>query len=116
DPILPAFEEVVASCQLHVPQKPIASTVTGEWLKDQEATDPGYWVKHVKATVRFSTAFAFCHEALDALYLEVGPGTVTATLARQHKSVDRSHVISGLQAQASDGDEWASLSDAAGKL
>jgi amino acid adenylation domain-containing protein len=116
DPILPQFAEIVKSCTFHVPQRPIASTVTGQWLKDQEATNPDYWVSHVKATVRFSTAIAFCHQAMNGLYLEVGPGTVTATLARQHQEIDRNHILSGIQPDKETGNEWPSLIEAAGKL
>ena len=114
-PILDDFEQVVTSISLNVPQKPIASTVTGTWMKDSEATSPSYWVNHVRATVRFSDAFLFIHEALDAVFLEVGPGNVTATLAKQHGGVRTAKIIGGLDA-TNESKEYQSVLHALGKL
>ncbi len=84
EPILAPFADAFADIQLHTPAKPIVSTVTGEWLKDAEATSVEYWVRHVQATVRFSEALTFLEKELNPVLLEVGPGAVTATLAKQH--------------------------------
>ncbi|PPL00242.1 amino acid adenylation domain-containing protein [Parapedobacter indicus] len=97
EPVLEAFRNVFEGITLRTPNKPIVSTVTGTWLKDEEATDADYWVRHVQATVRFSDALLFIEEELNPIFLEVGPGAVTATLARQHGSLIAPNVISGIQ-------------------
>ncbi len=53
DPILALFTETVAKKQLHAPQIPIVSNVTGTWLTDDEAQSPEYWARHFRETVRF---------------------------------------------------------------
>ncbi len=115
-PILDAFKTIVSSVSLAVPRKPIASTVTGDWLKDSEATSPDYWVDHVKSTVRFSDAIQLVHKELNPVLLEVGPGNVTSTLSKQHPGVKVSMTIGGMITQGDGLDEFRSLSDALGKL
>jgi acyl transferase domain-containing protein len=54
EPIMDAFVEIVRSKQLHPPQIPLISNVTGTWLTDEDATDPHYWARHMRETVRFA--------------------------------------------------------------
>ncbi|MCL9779888.1 acyltransferase domain-containing protein [Vibrio sp. S4M6] len=95
EPILPAFKEVIDGIELGVPQIPIASTVTGEWLSDELAIDSKYWVGHVRNPVLFSHAF----KTLMADYpdgfiaLEVGPGRSLESAAKQHFKEDESHTF-----------------------
>lgn len=95
DPMLPTFEKAFQSMSLRTPRLPIASTVTGTWLTDDEATDPSYWVRHAKATVKFSDALLFLDREIHPVFLEIGPGNVTATLARQHGKEIAQRVVSG---------------------
>lgn len=97
-PVLEPFKAEVTRTPLHVPQIPIASTVTGTWLKDEEATDPAYWAQHLMATVRFSDALLFLEQALTPIFLEAGPGQVTSTLVKQHGAALAQRAIGGLHA------------------
>ena len=54
DPILTAFGDYLRSIPLHAPRLPIVSNLTGEALTDAQATDPDYWVQHLRGTVRFA--------------------------------------------------------------
>ena len=87
--ILGPFARRAASITTHAPQIPVVSNVSGTWLDDQEATDPGYWPRHLRGTVRFADGLA-CVLGPDSpagarpVLLEVGPGRTLATLARQH--------------------------------
>ncbi len=86
EPMLAEFATVVRSLTLKAPQIPIISTVTGIRLSDAEATDPAYWTRHARQTVRFSaalTALAAAEGGGGRILLEVGPGRTLATLARQ---------------------------------
>ncbi|GAB2588108.1 amino acid adenylation domain-containing protein [Spirosoma areae] len=103
DPIVDEFAKVVERVSLNRPQKPIVSTVTGTWLTDAQATDPHYWAKHLRSTVRFADALDTLLESENPLLLEVGPGHVTATLARQQAGKKAVTVLPGLANQP----DWA---------
>src|SRR5690606_15424013 len=115
DPILAEFGSVVGRVNKQVPQKPLISTVTGTWLTDTQAISDDYWVRHVRETVDFCTAIAFAADVMDGILLEVGPGPVTATLAKQHPAITASRVIGGIRATEST-TELHALYEALGKL
>ncbi|GAB3718222.1 hypothetical protein GCM10027592_60930 [Spirosoma flavus] len=96
DPIVDAFADVVANVSLGRPQKPVVSTVTGDWLTDAQATDPLYWATHLRSTVRFADALNTIFTLENPLLLEAGPGQVTATLARQMAGKKVVTVLGGL--------------------
>jgi amino acid adenylation domain-containing protein len=77
------FEDMVRNIQLNAPLLPIASSVTGEWLTAAEATDAGYWARHMRAPVLFGKAVQKLIDAQYGMFLEAGPGKSVATLARQ---------------------------------
>lgn len=84
------FEELVRNVPLSAPTLPIFSTLTGQLLSAAEATDPAYWARHLRETVRFSPALLAALEQTDhALFIELGPRNTLATLARQHASRQR---------------------------
>jgi acyl transferase domain-containing protein len=84
DPMLPGFAEVVRSVQMHPPQVPFVSSLTGTWITDEQATNPDYWVQQVRRAVRFSSGIAELLQDPANILLEVGPGQTLSTLARQH--------------------------------
>ncbi|GAB3222901.1 amino acid adenylation domain-containing protein [Spirosoma arcticum] len=83
DPIIGDFAAIVAGVSLNRPQTPIVSTVTGCYLTDAQATDSQYWSQHLRSTVRFADALDTLFDLENPLLIEVGPGSVSATLARQ---------------------------------
>jgi acyl transferase domain-containing protein len=92
DPVLDRFTERVRRVRLAAPQIPCASNLTGDWLTAEQATDPGYWARHLRGTVRFADNVAALLGPCGAL-LEVGPGTALATLARRHPARGEDHVV-----------------------
>lgn len=96
DPIVGDFEALVKNVSLNRPQKPLVSTVSGTWITDAQATDPAYWANHLRETVRFADAVALLLTLDNPLLLEVGPGHVTATLARQQKGNRPITILAGL--------------------
>jgi acyl transferase domain-containing protein/thioesterase domain-containing protein/acyl carrier protein len=82
DPILAAFTAEVRKVRLHAPQIPYLSNVTGALVTAAEATDPAYWARHLRGTVRFSPGLLAIGEG--SLLLEVGPGRALTALAEQH--------------------------------
>ena len=84
EPILGAFAEKVRKLELNVPRIPFISNVTGDWITDAQATDPEYWARHLRSTVRFSDGVSQLLRDPDRILLEIGPGDTLASLARQH--------------------------------
>ncbi|HEY0738797.1 MAG TPA: type I polyketide synthase, partial [Herpetosiphonaceae bacterium] len=84
DPILPAFRAAVQQLRLQPPQLPVLSNLTGTWLTAQQATDPDYWVQHLRRPVRFADGLAELLRDETRVLLEVGPGQTLSTFARQH--------------------------------
>lgn len=82
DPILPEFEALLRSIRLSPPRIPFVSNRTGTWITDAQATDPCYWVEHLRNTVHFSDGIATLLEDPDCALLEAGPGNVLGSLAR----------------------------------
>jgi glutamate-1-semialdehyde aminotransferase/acyl carrier protein len=97
DPVLGPFEAAVAAVRRRPPRRPFVSTLTGTWITDAEATDPGYWARQLRHTVRFSAALETLFEVPHRLLLEVGPSQNLSTSARQHRAPGRSfEVVSSL--------------------
>ncbi|RZL96372.1 MAG: amino acid adenylation domain-containing protein [Variovorax sp.] len=86
-PAVAPFEALVRDVKLSAPSIPIHSTLTGRLLTAAEATDPHYWARHLRDTVRFSPAVrSVLAEVPNATFVEVGPRNTLATLVRQHAS------------------------------
>jgi amino acid adenylation domain-containing protein len=84
EPAVQPFEAEVRKVSLAAPRIPIVSTLTGTWLTADEATDPHYWARHLRETVRFSPALRTALERHDAAaFIEIGPRGSLSTLARQ---------------------------------
>ncbi|MDP6938410.1 MAG: SDR family oxidoreductase [Planctomycetota bacterium] len=81
DPILDEFTERVRQADPQAPSLPFVSTLTGTWIREEEATDPGYWARHLRQTVRFADGLETLLEEPGRVYLEVGPGTTLSTLS-----------------------------------
>jgi amino acid adenylation domain-containing protein len=82
-PILDEFRQFVATLDLHAPQIPFISNVSGTWISPAEATDPGYWARHLRQTVRFADGLGELLRDPDCILLEVGPGRTLTTLAKR---------------------------------
>lgn len=84
EPILPAFRDYLRRIRLEPPRIPFASNRSGEWIRPEEATDPEYWVRHLRGTVRFSDCLRTVLAEGPQLFLEVGPGNTLSSLTRLH--------------------------------
>jgi amino acid adenylation domain-containing protein len=82
--ILPEFRTFVDTIRLAAPVLPLLSNVSGTWMTAAEATDPQYWVRHLRSTVQFSHGLHTLLAEGERALLEVGPGQTLSTFARQH--------------------------------
>lgn len=83
EPILAPFTDLVRKVKRHAPQIPYLSNLTGNWITDEQAISPDYWAAHLRSTVRFSQNMEVLFQQ-GVVLLEVGPGQMLSTLARQH--------------------------------
>ena len=97
DVVIAPFEAVVRKTKLRKPGIPVMSTVTGQWLTGEEATDPGYWAKHLRSPVLFGTAVQNLISESHDLFLELGPGKSVATLTRQQAAGKAITAISSIE-------------------
>ena len=117
DPILQPFLERVAQIFLQPPQIPFVSNVTGNWISDQEATDPAYWGRHLRQPVRFAAGLNTIWQNNYRLLLEIGPGQTLSTFAWQHPGrPPTQRVISSLPSARETQPAPASILKAAGQL
>jgi acyl transferase domain-containing protein/aryl carrier-like protein len=84
EPVLAPFAAELARVELQPPRLPYVSNLSGSWVTAAEATDPGYWLRHLLGTVRFSQGLLLLLGEPQRVLLEVGPGQTLAALARQH--------------------------------
>lgn len=80
EPILDAFRCCVAKVQLHEPQRPYISNVTGSVIQATQAQNPDYWVAHLRGAVRFyqglECLFGGRTNGANWICFEMGPGAV----------------------------------------
>ena len=103
DPIVARFEEVVQTVELRRPEVAYLSNVTGTWITEEEARDPGYWARHLRGTVRFDDGLRELMKEPERILLEVGPGRSLTTLARRHPVRDPKLIVANLLPHVQDG-------------
>ncbi|NIM15012.1 MAG: amino acid adenylation domain-containing protein [Candidatus Aminicenantes bacterium] len=74
EPIVKKFEEKFLQVRLNKPQIPYISNVTGKFITAEEATNPLYWTKHLRETVRFAGGVKELVKEPGAIFIEIGPG------------------------------------------
>lgn len=122
--IVDPFAEFVAQFSLSNPSIPILSTVTGEWMTEEQATNPSYWAEHLRKPVRFSEAVTRMWSNEEEMggdpsriLIELGPRRTLATLSKQHATDPKSQVsIPTLSDNAEDNAEWKSMVSAVAQL
>jgi acyl transferase domain-containing protein len=82
----PAMAPFAAEVERHALARPriaFVSNVTGTWIRDEEATDPRYWARHLRHAVRFADGLRTLGREPGRLFIEVGPGNTLKTFVRQ---------------------------------
>ena len=60
--------------KLNAPEIPYISCITGDWITEEQATDPQYWAQHLCRTVQFQGGLSQLLQDPQRVLLEVGPG------------------------------------------
>ncbi|HSF41611.1 MAG TPA: amino acid adenylation domain-containing protein, partial [Thermoanaerobaculia bacterium] len=119
EPVLRPFAERVSRVALRAPAIPYLSNVTGTWITAAQATDPAYWVRHLRETVRFGPGLeqllAGAPEGLTLL--EVGPGRTLGELARRLLAPRAGHdVVASMRHPREEEPDGAALLRSLGRL
>ena len=119
--IVDPFAKFVSQFKLNAPEIPILSTVTGDWMTDQQATDAQYWAEHLRKPVRFSEAVTRMWSDEDGdpdrILIELGPRRTLATLSKQHATDPKNQIsIPTLSNTSEDNAEWSSMLNAVAQL
>jgi acyl transferase domain-containing protein len=92
-PIETPLRALFAQIRLNPPTIPFFSNVTGALITTAAATDPEYWVKHMRQTVRFTDGLQALLEQPQQVLLEMGPGQTLTSLAKQHPAHTTEHMV-----------------------
>ncbi|GAB2907070.1 hypothetical protein GCM10027075_03390 [Streptomyces heilongjiangensis] len=88
EPMLADFAATLADVEFHEPVLPLISNLTGAPAVAGDLRAPGYWVRHVRNTVRFADGVRTLLDRGVRTFLEAGPGgaltAMTAATAAEH--------------------------------
>ncbi|WP_204112518.1 type I polyketide synthase [Shimia biformata] len=116
EPVLDRFRDYLRSITLSPPRLPIISNRTGAELSDQDATDPDYWVDHLRNTVRFGDCLTTLAQDPNRVFLEVGPGKALSSLARMNGAIKPDRVVPALRHPEEDVTDDAFFLEVLGRL
>jgi phthiocerol/phenolphthiocerol synthesis type-I polyketide synthase E len=116
EPALAPFTAEVAKLKLAAPRIPFVSDVTGTWIAPEQATDPGYWARHLRQPVRFAAGAAELLRDPRRVLLEVGPGRTLATLASRHPDRAGQPVLASMRHPQDEGSDLRLLLETLGRL
>ena len=86
EPSVATFVELFKQINPQPPAIPFISNVTGDWISEEQATDPAYWARHMCESVRFSEGLQTLWQQPDRILLEVGPGQTLSSLVWSHSA------------------------------
>ena len=116
DAIAEALRSFLGQLKLNAPKIPFISNLTGTWIRTEEAVDPGYWVRHLRHTVRFADGISELLKQPEIALVELGPGHTLGTLARPQVRDKSVPVISSMKHPYETAPETRVLYASLGKL
>ncbi len=102
DPMLADFERAAREVAYAAPRIPLVSNLTGA-LAGPEVAAAGYWVRHLRETVRFADGVRALHALGCGVFLELGP---KAVLSRMGVACLPAGASTWLPSLRSGQDEW----------
>lgn len=113
EPILEEFERVAREITYHLPRLPILSTLTGEWATGAIAT-AGYWIDHLRSSVRFADGIETLHRAGYNIFLECSPRLIVSGMGQEVLETEGSLLwLASLRDRDSN---WRSVLESLGQL
>lgn len=111
------IEAIASKVSFFKPRIPVASTVTGEIIAQDDVFNASYIARHARQPVQFSNALKSIKEFLpedqaSPVWVQIGPGSTCLTLLRQTLNVTSSQLLPSLN-QCDD--NWKIVTDSLGK-
>ena len=97
DAILDDFRSFIEKLTLKPPTRRFVSSKTGTWITPAEATDPNYWTRHIRETVRFSDAIDTLAAEGPLAWIEAGPGRAVSAFAKANPRAETQAVLSAFR-------------------
>jgi acyl transferase domain-containing protein/acyl carrier protein len=116
DPAVEALTSLARGIAVSPPRIPYLSNVTGGWITADDLTDPGYWARHMRSTVRFAEGIGELLLEPGRIFLEVGPGATLGTLVKQHPAAAANRVAIPTLRPEDAGADLRPLLEAVGRL
>jgi acyl transferase domain-containing protein len=92
-----ALTKKAQAIQLNPPEIPYLSNLTGTWITDEQAVDPGYWAGHLCQTVKFDQGIQELFKKSNQILLELGPDQTLSLLLEMHPNkTDEQLVLSSM--------------------
>ncbi len=107
EPMLEEFRTVVGSVDFATPRMPVVSNLSG-LPAGEELTDPDYWVRQIRETVRFSDGVDALAKEGVTRFLELGPDAPLAAMVHQSLGEEagaRAAVVPTLRARRPEAEE-----------
>jgi len=109
------FAQAIANERPCIPILPLVSNATGHWMTPDEARDPSYWARHLRATVRFEAGLLEAGAGQPTVFLEVGPGRTLSGLVQARMSSEI-HAISTMPSKLTADAEGQAFVEAIGSM
>jgi acyl transferase domain-containing protein/acyl carrier protein len=93
DGAIAPLQQELAKIKLNPPQMPFISNVTGTWITAEEATNPNYWAKHMRQTVRFAAGVSELLQDNNHILLEVGAGRTLSTFVKRNSTQAAGQIV-----------------------
>jgi acyl transferase domain-containing protein len=84
EPVLEDFLAEVKKITFHPLQYSVVSNLTGQMMRQEQVSDPLYWVRHLRETVQFSAGIeSLMSLDKELIYIEAGAGHTMSGLLKQ---------------------------------
>lgn len=71
-PIMEKFRQRISQMKLYEPKIPYISGLSGDWIKNEEATSDRYWSRHLRETIKFSKGISNLLKKGDTVFVQLG--------------------------------------------
>jgi len=95
--------------QLRPPSIPFISTLTGTWIRKEEAQDLAYWLRQLQGPALLDEAFQELLSDFGRVLLEIGPGHTLRQLALRQPEMQPENALFSMPESAHDSESQALL-------